>query len=440
MTAKDVSMGSINKSQSFLSTVFIAIVVILTILVLAGSIFYFALWRVPVRKTEMENVRKQAEARIDREQSIPDDKNGWIPLNKAAEKIKNNVKDNKGELVDFYLFEGKGVTPENRYLLKRYINANLEPLELVDDAYKRDKIVIPMNYRKGGDEILPEISVNIGSIVKLLLLMGDEEAKKKSCKKAAEYYMKALYIEEGFLSRANFIFLTMGDEKRKLIMEHIVPFILNSKCKEEVYKDITNRLVRTERNSPKFRLFLENDWVEGYYFYVKKTRISKVPLTKTPFWKEMHFQREYSIVKDRMLNILDIDSLDYSSALKLIASQKQNAPMLAENLNLYFDDFYNVYKGYARSRTYNRGLLVVSALKWYKTKTGKYPDNLSQLVPNYLPEIPKDYYSKDRKFIYKKDGDKILLYSIGDDLNDDGGKIVSKWEGEKGDVVFVDKN
>ena len=57
----------------------------------------------------------------------------------------------------------------------------------------------------------------------------------------------------------------------------------------------------------------------------------------------------------------------------------------------------------------------------YRLATGKLPDKLADLVPAYLENIPKDPFDGN-KLRYKKLDPGFIVYSIGEDLSDDGGK------------------
>lgn len=61
------------------------------------------------------------------------------------------------------------------------------------------------------------------------------------------------------------------------------------------------------------------------------------------------------------------------------------------------------------------------ALKIYKARHGAYPDSLGALTPEILDKVPSDPFT-GKDFIYRKQGNGFLLYSIGPDLRDDRGK------------------
>jgi len=69
---------------------------------------------------------------------------------------------------------------------------------------------------------------------------------------------------------------------------------------------------------------------------------------------------------------------------------------------------------------------ILFALKRYQIEKNGYPDNLADLAPNYINELPVDPYS-GKPFIYYKN--KKTFYSIGKDYKDNGGSTLDKsWQ------------
>lgn len=70
----------------------------------------------------------------------------------------------------------------------------------------------------------------------------------------------------------------------------------------------------------------------------------------------------------------------------------------------------------------------------YKAKHGKYPDKLAELVPDFIPEVPPDPYDGRPLRLGHAPG-SVVIYSIGRDRTDDGGRA---WDEAKqeGDLVF----
>lgn len=71
------------------------------------------------------------------------------------------------------------------------------------------------------------------------------------------------------------------------------------------------------------------------------------------------------------------------------------------------------------------GLLIGLALELYRQKNGHYPEALAVLSPDYLPTLPVDRLNGGPLRYRLVDG-KPIVYSIGADGDDDGGKIPVK--------------
>jgi hypothetical protein len=75
-------------------------------------------------------------------------------------------------------------------------------------------------------------------------------------------------------------------------------------------------------------------------------------------------------------------------------------------------------EGACIDRVTSHATLALVALKAYKAKTGRLPQSLAELVPEYLSAVPVD--DMDGKPL-RYSPEKKVLYSVGKDLADDGG-------------------
>jgi len=57
----------------------------------------------------------------------------------------------------------------------------------------------------------------------------------------------------------------------------------------------------------------------------------------------------------------------------------------------------------------------------YHADRGTYPAKLADLVPKYAAEVPKDIFNAS-ELHYRQEGGGYLLYSVGINGKDDGGK------------------
>ena len=83
---------------------------------------------------------------------------------------------------------------------------------------------------------------------------------------------------------------------------------------------------------------------------------------------------------------------------------------------------------------------LVLALKAYRRDTGAYPTSLSGLQPALGWTIPDDPFS-GKPYVYRRQGEGFILYSLGQNESDDGGMSeyepqTGQWRGETSDIVW----
>lgn len=89
---------------------------------------------------------------------------------------------------------------------------------------------------------------------------------------------------------------------------------------------------------------------------------------------------------------------------------------------------------------------TVLAVELYRRDNGQIPDNLDQLVPHYMGRVPVDPFS-GHALVYRPAADAFVVYSIGNNEVDDGGKIErpeqkpgrEKWPLDVGLTVSIPK-
>ncbi|HOW86537.1 MAG TPA: hypothetical protein P5119_11805 [Candidatus Aminicenantes bacterium] len=77
------------------------------------------------------------------------------------------------------------------------------------------------------------------------------------------------------------------------------------------------------------------------------------------------------------------------------------------------------------------------ACRLYKSRTGSYPESLGALVPDLLKEVPIDPFT-GQPFVYRREGEGFIVYSLGSNQKDDGGRstyMITQLVMEKDDDV-----
>jgi hypothetical protein len=100
-------------------------------------------------------------------------------------------------------------------------------------------------------------------------------------------------------------------------------------------------------------------------------------------------------------------------------------------------NFSKAARTVAKNETENDQALIVCALELFRIKHHEYPENLSELAPEWIPAIPRDIISGELP-AYRKTQSGFELYSWGWNGQDDGGHIPADGTDgfEKGDFVW----
>jgi hypothetical protein len=86
-----------------------------------------------------------------------------------------------------------------------------------------------------------------------------------------------------------------------------------------------------------------------------------------------------------------------------------------------FPQVQKVQQAWERTQQNQDNLLVALTLAAYERDHGSYPPELATLIPKYLDKLPTDLFS-GQPLIYKLTDRGYLLYSVGVNGKDDGGK------------------
>jgi hypothetical protein len=124
--------------------------------------------------------------------------------------------------------------------------------------------------------------------------------------------------------------------------------------------------------------------------------------------------------RDRTQKLLEPDNL--KKALSSEATTREIAECFIRLLSNkgILEDFSPVYPA-THGTTRFRLVEMSLALSAYHGEHRKYPARLADLVPKYLPKIENDPFC-EKEFHYRRENDGYLLYSVGKNGLDDGGR------------------
>lgn len=79
----------------------------------------------------------------------------------------------------------------------------------------------------------------------------------------------------------------------------------------------------------------------------------------------------------------------------------------------------------------HRMALLLLAIERFRLQQNRLPEKLEELVPERIQELPKDPFS-GQSFLFKKEENGYVLYSVGANQFDDGGDVESEGKADEG--------
>ena len=129
----------------------------------------------------------------------------------------------------------------------------------------------------------------------------------------------------------------------------------------------------------------------------------------------------YLDIMDEYIKSTQLPMYRRQEAIKAIDARLQSISQAHVLLHLIIPALSRVAILDLRSIAQLRNARVALAIERYRLAAGKLPDALADLVPDYLDSVPEDPFDGD-ELRYRKLEVGFVVYSIGEDLSDDGGR------------------
>ncbi len=147
-------------------------------------------------------------------------------------------------------------------------------------------------------------------------------------------------------------------------------------------------------------------------------------------------RKERQIACDEIEKKIKQLAKEYRSISKLLLSPRRSAARWF--VAMYLPAFSTARNVEDRSTMQFELTDLAFALAAYRAEHGAYPAKLDELVPEYVKVIPKDIFNNDADLHYTWQDNGYLLYSVGHNGKDDGGKgRDDRKEGEDWDDLIV---
>jgi len=136
------------------------------------------------------------------------------------------------------------------------------------------------------------------------------------------------------------------------------------------------------------------------------------------------FRRDEIFTLSVMRRMIDLAKLSYCEAqsdLDKVDQDLQKAPFYCLVTKLLIPSLRRSHLQEARHEAKLGLAQLALGLKIFKAEKGEYPHSLTELVPQILPKLPQDPFT-GKDFVYKKEAEGFLVYSLGENCTDEGGK------------------
>jgi hypothetical protein len=144
----------------------------------------------------------------------------------------------------------------------------------------------------------------------------------------------------------------------------------------------------------------------------------KMAITKAPFWQPLDLPGLFRL----QTKCVEAAKAPPEQQLSRVQQLKTEASKLDPVSGLWFSSFEKVVKASVRNQAWLRCAYVGLAVERYRQAHHRWPDSLAALAPEFLHDLPSDPYNGS-PLKYRRLDDGVVIYSVGPDGQDDGGKL-----------------
>ena len=323
---------------------------------------------------------------------------------------------------------------ETKALITQYLTDNQQTLELLHRGAAIEYSRYPVDLRRGFECLLPDIS-NISDGAGLLTLEAVIHAENGKAEQAVDSITSTFGLARSLSKEPIIVSQLVRIACQAYAVSAMEHAINKTEFTDEQFVNLSQSLVNAEDPCAMTRAFAGERCMGLSAYKMPAAQILQVLYL---FDDHTHLFGVLAIWLYRFVGLADMDLIvytnvmnDYLKAIQLPPHKSLDAvDVIEENIKeiskihillRFMPGFSRCttidVRNAAQLRTAQTGL----AIQRYRLATGKLPDSLAELVPTYLDAVVKDPFDgKDLR--YKKLETGFVVYSIGEDGSDDGGK------------------
>jgi hypothetical protein len=325
---------------------------------------------------------------------------------------------------------------------QKIVVRNAEALRILREGFSYEYLLTSTAF----DEAAMNYSANLRALARILIVEGQTHAALSDGQRAANSFLDAMRLGVDVTRGAPLIGALVGGAIESIGKRSIWEMI--DQMDAATGRQTARRLEVIESRRPTFVETLLSEQIVGEAMLRDEAQRINHPASN-----EQKMLEEYSKFMEAEIAAA---RLPYTTSKQPVATAAEVAQTAEEHARVSeardantMESFFKMNKSsinstqfiVAKSQAQNALLTVALALRAYKLEHGSYPALLSQLVPDYLEQVPTDPFSLKKPLLYKLKEDAYVLYSIGPDGADDLGSAIANAKSKnvqpesKGDIV-----
>jgi len=327
------------------------------------------------------------------------------------------------------------LTEETKALVTEYLADNEQTLELLHKGAAIEHSRYPIDLSKGFETLIPYLS-DIRRGAKLLQLKAALHADSAEPELAARSITLTFGLARSLSREPILVSQLVRIACQGLAVSALEHIVNRTEFTGEQLVELSRTLANAEDHSTMFRAFAGERCVGVSIFKTPAAQIFQVldEMGKRPPRLGVLGTALY-----KFTGLADMDAItyldlmeDYIETTQLPTHQRRSAvgaigakigtiPKIHILLRTFMPSFSRVATIDIRAIAQLRTARAALAIERYRLATGNLPGTLADLLPTYFDAVPKDPFD-DKDLRYKKLETGFVVYSIGEDGNDDGGK------------------
>ena len=318
---------------------------------------------------------------------------------------------------------------EMKALIAQYVADNNEALELLHAGAAIEHSRYPIDLSAGFETKLSPLS-EIRRAVFLLKLEAILHAENGNGKLAIHSVISCFGIARSLAKEPIIVSQLVHVACQRLAATTIEYCINRAELTDEQLVDLIECVNNADRISDISCAFV-GERCNGISFFKEPGSVNPDIINGIPFHPILELYKAVGLADADAIIYLDImDGYIKSAqlpphrrqeAVKAIDARLQSTSQVHILLHIIMPALSRITTIELRTIAYLRTARTALAVLRYRLAAGRLPDALTDLVPAYLDAVPTDPFDGNETR-YKKLGAGFVVYSIGEDLSDDGGK------------------